>query len=143
MKKIMLINGANLNLVGQRENGVYGNIHMNEILFETENKARELGLELAVFQSNHEGEIVDKIQSAMKTTDGIIINAGAFTHYSYAIRDAIAAVKIPCVEIHMSNVYAREEFRHTSVLAAVCAGQIAGFGKNSYILALHALKDLL
>jgi len=143
MKKILLINGANLNLVGSRETGVYGNISMGEIIAQTTEKASELSLELDYFQSNHEGKIIDLIHSAMKSYDGIIINAGAFSHYSYAIRDAIAAIKLPCVEIHMSNIYNREEFRKDSVISAVCAGQISGFGKNSYFLALYAVKELI
>ena len=102
-----------------------------------------MNLKCAIFQSNHEGEIVDTIQQAAGEFDGIIINAGAYSHYSYAIRDAIASVKTPCIEVHCSNVYNREEFRKNLVIAPVCAGQIAGFGKYSYLLALSAMKELI
>ncbi len=105
--------------------------------------ADEQGFECEIYQSNHEGDIIDKIHTAPEKFSGIVINAGAYTHYSYAIRDAIAAVRLPCVEVHMSNIHSREEFRHKSVIAAVCAGQIAGFGKNSYKLAISALKNII
>lgn len=105
--------------------------------------ANEQGFSVEIYQSNHEGDLIDKIHAARENFDGAVINAGALTHYSYALRDAIACVKIPFVEVHMSNIHAREEFRHTSVIAPVCAGQIAGFGKNSYFLAITALKDLM
>jgi len=143
MKKILVINGANLNLVGQRETGIYGKLSMDDIVSEIRSKAKELSLECEIYQSNHEGKIIDKIQDARNTFDGIILNAGAHSHYSYAIRDAVAAITLPVVEVHMSNIYAREEFRHHSVISHVCVGQISGFGKNSYILALDAIKDLL
>ena len=106
-------------------------------------KAAALGGTAECFQSNSEGEIIDRIHQARLDFSGIVINAGAYTHYSYAIRDAIAAVKIPVIEVHMSNIHKREEFRHHSVISPVCAGQIAGFGKESYILGLHALKNIL
>ena len=143
MKKICLIHGPNINFTGIREKGVYGTLTFDEINDEIRKKADELDFEVEIFQSNHEGAIIDKIQACYGSKDGIIINPGAYTHYSYAIRDAIAAVKIPVIEVHMSNIHKREEFRHHSVISPVCAGQIAGFGKESYILGLHALKNIL
>lgn len=138
---ILIINGPNLNLLGRREPGVYGDDSLEEIQREILEKAKKMGIEVAFFQSSHEGAIIDALHEAMDSYDGVVLNAGAYTHYSYAIRDAIAAIKIPVVEVHMSNVYAREEFRHTSVIAPVCAGSIAGFGKNSYILGLRAAVE--
>lgn len=143
MKKILFILGPNLNMVGIRDRHVYGTETAESINNDVMAKAAELGFELEIFQSNHEGDIVDKLHSAYGNTDGIMINAGALTHYSYALRDAIEAVQIPTIETHMSNIYAREEFRHKSVISAVCAGCIAGFGKRSYFLALHAFKEML
>lgn len=142
-RKVMVIHGPNLDLLGERETGIYGKDTLENINAGIRRSAQELGLECEIYQSNSEGEIVDRLHSAMGKFDGVVINAAAYTHYSIAIRDAIAAIKIPCVEVHMSNVFAREEFRHHSVIAPVCAGSIAGFGKNSYILALNGLKDLL
>ncbi len=139
-KKILVLLGPNLNMVGVRERGIYGTESAKSIEEDiyAQAAARNLGCE--VFQSNYEGALVDRIQQSMTDEfDGIILNAGALTHYSYAIRDAIAAVRVPCVEVHMSNIYAREEFRHKSVLSAVCIGQIAGFGKTGYFLAMDAL----
>lgn len=143
MKKILLLHGPNLNLTGIREPGIYGRNSLASINEEVVNKCARLGMECSVFQSNSEGEIIDRLHAAMEDCDGIIINAGAYTHYSYAIRDAISAVRLPTVEVHMSNVHAREEFRHLSVIAPVCAGTIAGFGKDSYLLAVDAVKSLL
>ncbi len=140
MKKVLVIHGPNLNLTGLREPGVYGTVSLADINEEILQTAKEMGLECEVFQSNHEGAIIDKIHQTLEGTDGIILNAGAYTHYSYAIRDALASVKKPCVEVHLSNIHAREEFRKTSVIAPVCVGQICGFGKDSYLLALAALK---
>ncbi|MDE5766118.1 MAG: type II 3-dehydroquinate dehydratase [Clostridia bacterium] len=134
--KFLFINGVNLNMTGVREKGVYGSETLDEI--NAQIKAHFKGDECEFFQSNIEGEICTAIQSAK--ADGIILNAGAFTHYSIAIRDAIASIKIPVVEVHMSNVHAREEFRHTSVLSEVCKGVVLGFGKNSYILAAESFK---
>lgn len=142
-KKILLLLGPNLNMVGIREKGVYGDESADSINLQVSEFANQIGYECDIYQSNHEGDLIDRIHDAMGKYDGVIINAGALTHYSYALRDAIASVCIPFIEVHMSNVYAREEFRHTSVIAPVCVGQIAGFGKNSYILALSALKNLL
>lgn len=129
--KLLFINGVNLNMTGVRERGVYGSQTLDEI--NEEIAAHFKGAECEFFQSNIEGEICTKLHTA--ACDGIILNAGAFTHYSYAIRDAIASISIPVVEVHMSNVFRREEFRHKSVISEVCAGTIAGFGKISYILA--------
>ena len=139
--KILVLNGPNLNLTGMREPAHYGSATLDEINSALSEAAASLGIDAVFFQSNHEGDIIDYIHSAIDNFDGIILNAGAFTHYSYAIRDAIAAVKVPTVEVHMSNVHAREEFRHTSVIAPVCIGSIAGFGSFSYHLALAALIE--
>ncbi len=141
--KVFVINGPNLNLLGVREPGVYGNESLDSILAEMKGEAEKLGIELECYQSNHEGDIVDTLHNAMTEADGVILNAGALTHYSYALRDAISAIKIPVVEVHMSNIQAREEFRHNSVIAPVCRGSIAGFGKNSYMLALKAVYDII
>lgn len=143
MKKILFLLGPNLNMVGIREKGVYGTETAETIEREITEFAKENGFEAEVYQSNHEGDLIDKIHQSRLEFDGAVINAGALTHYSYALRDAIASVSIPYVEVHMSNIHAREEFRHTSVIAPVCVGQIAGFGKHSYFLAVHALKDIL
>lgn len=143
MKKILVLLGPNLNMVGVREKGIYGEETAESIGMQIKDYADKNGFCVEVFQSNHEGDLIDKIHSAKGNFDGVIINAGALTHYSYALRDAISCVKIPFVEVHMSNIHAREEFRHISVIAPVCAGQIAGFGKNSYFLAINALKDLV
>lgn len=143
MKKLALIHGPNLNLTGMREPGIYGKNTLAEINAEVVRKCNGAGMECEVFQSNSEGALIDCIHATRETCHGILLNAGAYTHYSYAIRDAISAVCLPCIEIHMSNVHAREEFRHTSVIAPVCAGVIAGFGKNSYLLAVDAMKEIL
>lgn len=143
MTKLLLIHGPNLNLLSTREVGVYGHESLNSINERCQELAKELGVELAVHQSNHEGEIVDIIQSARGTAAGIVINPGAYTHYSYAIRDAVAAVNLPCVEVHLSNVYSREEFRHRSVIAPVASGQISGFGAESYLLGIRAVVGLV
>ena len=142
MKKILVIHGPNLNLLGEREPGVYGSDTFESINAEIIAKAERSGFACDIFQSNHEGEIIDKLHDARKNYDGVIINAGAYTHYSYAIRDAISAIKIPVVEVHMSNIHAREEFRHHSVISPVCVGQIAGFGKAPYLLAVEALAEI-
>ncbi|HBQ45454.1 MAG TPA: type II 3-dehydroquinate dehydratase [Ruminococcaceae bacterium] len=142
-KKILVLLGPNMDMVGVREKGVYGDETAESIERQIVENAGRLNCDCDIFQSNHEGDLIDRIHAAKDAYDGAVINAGALTHYSYALRDAIASVRIPFVEVHMSNIYAREEFRHTSVIAAVCAGQIAGFGKNSYFLALAALQDLM
>lgn len=139
---ILVINGPNLNLLGEREPGIYGNDTLASINEELCAEGKRLGHEISFFQSNSEGGIIDKIHSARTEFDGIILNAGAYTHYSYAIHDAIAAIKIPVIEVHLSNVASRDEFRKTSVIAPVCKGTIAGFGKYSYFLAIHALGFL-
>ncbi|MCB6367069.1 type II 3-dehydroquinate dehydratase [Intestinibacillus massiliensis] len=143
MKHVLLIHGPNLNLTGVREPGIYGRNTLAAINAEVVQKCEKLGMKCSVFQSNSEGALIDRIHAAMDECDAIIMNAGAYTHYSYAIRDAIAAVRLPCVEVHMSNVHAREEFRHQSVIAPVCAGVIAGFGKDSYLLAVDAVKAMM
>ncbi|MDD7185186.1 MAG: type II 3-dehydroquinate dehydratase [Ruminococcus sp.] len=142
IKKILVIHGPNLNLLGEREPGVYGNTNIETLNRNIIERAKEQGLECEIFQSNHEGAIIDKLHSARLQFDGVIINAGAYTHYSYAIRDAISAIKIPCIEVHISNVFARDEFRSKSVIAPVCKGSISGFGLNSYYLAVMALSDM-
>ena len=135
---ILVVNGVNLNMTGRREKGVYGTQTLREINDEIASFADKLGITVKFFHSKLEGEICTAIQSAEGKYDGIVLNAGAFTHYSYAIRDAIASVSVPVVEVHMSNVHAREEFRRNSVLTPVCKGEVLGFGKNSYILALES-----
>lgn len=142
MKKILVIHGPNLNLLGEREPGVYGDQSIEVLNSTIIDRAKALGLECEIFQSNHEGAIIDKLHAARKTFDGVVINAGAYTHYSYAIRDAIAAIKIPCIEVHLSNVFSRDAFRSESVIAPVCKGSISGFGFESYYLALQALAEL-
>lgn len=141
--KILLINGANLNMLGQREPEKYGHTTLSDIEKAVIEKGQSLGAEVDVWQSNHEGDIVDKIQSAKEIYDGILINAGGYTHTSVVIRDAISAVQIPTVEIHMTNIHAREEFRHTSLLSAVCIAQVVGFKELSYTLAVEGIVDYL
>ncbi len=143
MKKLLVLLGPNLNMVGVREKGIYGVETAEDISKQIIEYAKNNGFSSEVYQSNHEGDLIDKIHSAKDNFDGCVINAGALTHYSYSLRDAIACVDIPFVEVHMSNIHAREEFRHTSVITPVCVGQIAGFGKQSYFLAINALKDLI
>ena len=139
MTNILVLHGPNLNLLGTREPGVYGTITLADINAALEREASARGVTLRILQSNHEGALIDAIHEARAWADGILINPGAFTHYSYALRDAIAAVGLPCVEVHLSNIHAREPFRHTSVIAPVCRGQISGFGMRSYLLGLTAL----
>ncbi|MGM9650011.1 MAG: type II 3-dehydroquinate dehydratase [Butyricicoccaceae bacterium] len=143
MKKILVMHGPNLNLLGVREPGIYGRNSLASINEEIVLKCNREGMDCVVYQSNSEGELISRLHDAMNQFDGVILNAGAYTHYSYAIRDAISAIRLPVVEVHMSNVAAREEFRHTSVIAPVCAGSIVGFGKNSYLLAVDAIKELI
>ena len=139
MKKILLINGANLNMLGIREPEKYGTLTLKNIEDSVINLGKELGVVVDVYQSNIEGEIVDKIQQALGEYQGILINAGGYTHTSVVIRDAIAAVNIPTIEVHMTNIHSREDFRHTSLLSGVCKAIVAGFGKDSYHLALEGL----
>lgn len=140
---ILVINGPNLNLLGDREKENYGETTLESINNELKVLANELNVEIDFFQSNIEGELVNKIQLAKGVFDGIIINPAAYTHTSIALRDAILAVKIPCVEVHLSNIHSREEFRKTSYTAPVCIGQISGFKKDSYTLALRAIVNYL
>lgn len=141
--KILLINGANLNMLGSREPEKYGSTTLKDIESGVIQRGNELGVQVDVWQSNHEGEIVDKIQSAKGVYDGILINAGGYTHTSVVIRDAITSVQIPTVEIHMTNIHAREEFRHTSLISGVCIAQVVGFKELSYSLALEGLVNYL
>lgn len=141
--KLLVINGPNLNMLGTREPEKYGSETLDDLENELHAYSFELGVNIETFQSNIEGEIIDKIQQSIGNVDGIIMNPGGYTHTSVAIRDAISAVNIPCVEVHMTNIHAREEFRRTSLTAPVCVGQITGFGKNSYKLGLMALTDYL
>ena len=139
MGKILVMNGPNLNLLGTREPEIYGSLTLADIHERLRCRANEAGLEIEFMQSNHEGVLVDAIQRARRTVDYIILNAGAFTHYSIALRDAIAAVDVPVIEVHLSNIHQREEFRHKSVIAPVVLGQIAGFGAESYMAALEII----
>ncbi|MGQ4664546.1 type II 3-dehydroquinate dehydratase [Metabacillus halosaccharovorans] len=139
--RVLVINGPNLNRLGVREPGVYGSNTLTDLEKGLLTFGEKLNCELTCFQSNHEGDLIDAIHEADEQYDGIVINPGAFTHYSYAIRDAIASISVPVIEVHISNVHAREEFRHTSVTAPVTAGQIIGLGFKGYELAILALKD--
>ncbi len=141
--KILVINGVNMNMLGLRETEKYGTMTLKDLEKDLYAFSFEIGIDIETFQSNFEGEIVEKIHSAKDNFDGIVINAGAYTHTSIAIRDAISAVNIPTVEVHMTNIYKREEFRHHSYIAPVCTGQISGFGINSYKLGLEAVVDYL
>ena len=140
MKKICVIHGPNLNFTGVREPGIYGTQTLDSINQMIVENGKDLDFDIDTFQSNYEGAIIDKIQQCYNERyDGIVINPGAFTHYSYAIRDAISSVNIPVIEVHLSNIHTREEFRHKSVTAPSCVGQICGFGQQSYVLGLSAL----
>ena len=140
---VLVLNGPNLNLLGTREPEIYGHTTLADINAWLEKRANEADVAIEFYQSNHEGALVDKIQEARGNVDYISFNAGAYTHYSIALRDAIAGVEIPTIEVHLSNIHKREEFRHTSVLAPVCLGQISGLGAFSYMAALEAVIDRL
>lgn len=142
-KKILVINGPNLNLLGKRKAEHYGKLTLETIESMLREEADKYGLDIDFFQSNHEGEIIDVLHDSMGRASGIIINPGAFTHYSIAIRDALEAIGMPAVEVHLSNIHAREPFRHTSVIAPVCIGQIAGLKAYGYVAALGALNHFL
>jgi len=143
MKKILIIHGPNLNLLGRRERDIYGDTSLEEINNRSKRHAADAGYEIDTFQSNNEGDIVDAVHRTVGQYDGAVINPAAFTHTSVAIRDAIAAVDIPFVEVHLSNIHAREEFRRISLTAPVCIGQISGFGPDSYLAAIDALIRFL
>jgi 3-dehydroquinate dehydratase-2 len=133
------MNGPNLNLLGRRETDVYGTRTLGEIEAMVAQRAEELGVEVAFFQSNHEGALIDRLHEAMGDVDGVVLNPGAYTHYSYALRDAIAAVELPTIEVHLSDISAREDFRRVSVTEPVCIGQVAGLGPDSYVAGLDRL----
>jgi len=144
MKKILVLHGVNLNMFGKMDPAQYGIITLDEINKNLKGLAKELGVKVETFQTNHEGALCEKIHQAhLEKVDAVVINAGAWTYYSYALRDALAILKVPIVEVHLSNIHAREEFRHTSVIGPIAKGQIAGFGVQSYLLGLRAAVELI
>lgn len=143
MKKLLVLLGPNLNMIGIREKSIYGSETASEINSQIISKAKSKGIMCEIYQSNWEGALIDKIHEAKDIYDGIVLNAGALSHYSIALRDAIACVRIPCIEVHMSNIYAREDYRRKSVISEVCTGQITGFGKNVYFLAIDAICNIM
>lgn len=143
MEKILVIHGPNLNMLGKRETAVYGALSLDEVNELIRNLAKDLGVEVAIFQSNSEGALIDKVQEAAGRYDAIVLNPGGYTHTSIALRDAIAAAEVPTIEVHISNIYRREGFRHHSYISGVAVGQIAGFGMNSYLLGLRAAVEIV
>jgi len=143
MLKIGIINGPNLNMLGKRDQKIYGNLTLEEMNHKIESFAKKENIELTIKQSNFEGEIIEFIQQHSSKLNGLVINPAAYTHYSYAIADALKDCPIPTIEVHLSNIFSREDFRGKSVTVSACIGQIAGFGYQSYILAIHALQDFL
>jgi len=142
MIRILVLNGPNLNLLGERQPEIYGSARLEDIEAALSSLADEIGVDIVTFQSNHEGALIDALHEARTTCHAVVLNPGAFTHYSYALRDAVESIGLPVVECHLSNIHAREDFRRTSVIAPACAGQIAGFGVSSYMLALRAAARL-
>ncbi len=143
MRKIIIVNGPNLNLLGEREKKQYGNFTLDEINLKCKKYSTENEIDLSLYQSNIEGEIIDKIHESRNSQHGLIINAGGYTHTSVAIHDALKILKIPIIELHISNIYNREEFRHKSLISKVAQGVICGFGSNGYLMALKAMKEFI